>query len=122
VYVLYVLDLAEIPTFQARATVAAEGTAGYAARTSAAVARGLRLRVGGRLMPLRVVRNALAFPRGQAGLRTTRLEVLLTTPPLEQGRTMRLDYADTNFSDRIGWKEVVVDQGEGAQLLSANAP
>src|SRR5262249_16325063 len=122
VYVLYVLDLAEIPTFQARPAVAAEGKAGYASRMSAAIAHRLRLKVAGRPVPLRVVRTALPFPPGQAGLDTTRLEVLLTTPQLEQGRTARLDYADTNFADRIGWKEIVVDQGQGARLLSANAP
>ena len=97
-YVHYVLDLAEIPTLQAgpidRAT--------YARR----VARGARLRVDGRAAPLVAVESRLAHPAGAGGLRTTRLEVLLRGPRLE--RRARVEYEDTNFRERIGWKEVVV--------------
>src|SRR5207249_6802623 len=82
VYVLYVLDLAEIPTFQARPAVRAEGDARYAARTAAAIGRHLKLTAGGRRLTLRPLRHVLAFPPGQAGLRTTRLEALFVSSPL----------------------------------------
>ena len=41
VYVLYVLDMAEIPTFQAQPTVRADGEAVYAQRLAASIGRGL---------------------------------------------------------------------------------
>jgi nickel/cobalt exporter len=108
VYVLYVLDLAEIPTFQARPTVRAEGEAAYGARTTAAIGRRLELTVDGRRLPLRPLRHVLAFPPGQAGLRTTRLEAIFVSPPLVAGRPVRIAYRDANYPARIGWKEVVV--------------
>jgi ABC-type nickel/cobalt efflux system permease component RcnA len=98
VYVLYVLDMAEIPTFQAGKIDARA----YARR----IARGVRLTVDGR--PARLVPGemALAHPRGAGGLRTTRLEVVLRGPSLSRASDVR--YVDTNYADRIGWKEIVV--------------
>ena len=97
-YVRYVLDLAEIPTFQAGRIDAHE----YARR----IARGARLTVNGR--PARLVpgAHALAHPRGAGGLRTTRLEVVLRGPRL--AGPVAVAYRDTNYAGRIGWQEVVV--------------
>ena len=47
IYVLYVLDMAEIPTFQAQSTVRAEGTRAYSQQLAASIGRGLTLAVGG---------------------------------------------------------------------------
>jgi nickel/cobalt exporter len=98
VYVHYVLDLAEIPTFQAGKVDAR----GYARR----IARGVRLTVHGRRVQLVPVETSLVQPPGAGGLKTTRLEVLLRGPKLA-GRT-EITYRDKNYADRIGWKEIVV--------------
>jgi ABC-type nickel/cobalt efflux system permease component RcnA len=98
VYVLYVLDLAEIPTYQAGRIDARV----YAKRLAA----GARLRLDGRRAALTPVATALAHPRGAGGLHTTRLEVLLRGPRLDS--TTPLAYEDTNYAGRIGWKEIVV--------------
>jgi len=103
VYVLYVLDMAEIPTFQA-------GTIDAGAY-SRRIAGNLELRVAGRTARLVPVAHALAHPRGAGGLRTTRLEVALRGPRLQHPVTVV--YHDNNYRDRIGWKEIVV---------GANAP
>jgi nickel/cobalt transporter (NicO) family protein len=100
VYVRYVLDLAEIPTFQAGRIDARK----YATR----IARNAHLAVDGRPAALIPVRTALAHPRGAGGLRTTRLEVVLAGPLL-QGR-VPVVYHDNNYRDRIGWKEIVVGE------------
>ena len=97
-YVLYVLDLAEIPTFQAGQIDARV----YARR----IARGAALTVDGRPVQLTPVATALAHPRGAGGLHTTRLEVMLRGPALMGSRT--ISYRDANYADRIGWKEIVV--------------
>ena len=97
-YVVYVLDLAEIPTFQAGKIDARS----YARR----IARGAELTVSGRPARLVAGATALAHPPGAGGLRTTRLEVVLRGPRLHAASDVR--YRDTNFSDRIGWKEIVV--------------
>ncbi|HEY1370297.1 MAG TPA: sulfite exporter TauE/SafE family protein [Gaiellaceae bacterium] len=99
-YVSYVLDMAEIPTFQARR----EGIdpAAYARR----IAANAHLTVDGRPAALTPIAHALAFPPGAAGLRTTRLEVVLRGPRLAGPADVH--YRDANYADRIGWKEVVV--------------
>jgi nickel/cobalt transporter (NicO) family protein len=107
VYVRYVLDLAEIPTFQARQAGGIDGAA-YAGRLAA----GARLRIEGRRARLVPIAHALAFPEGAGGLRTTRLEVILRGPRV--AGTSRISYRDTNYADRLGWREVVV----GAQAQS----
>jgi nickel/cobalt transporter (NicO) family protein len=105
-YVRYVLDMAEIPTFQAGRI----DTRAYAKR----IAHNARLAVGGRPAALAPVRTALAHPRGAGGLHTTRLEVVLAGPVLP-GR-VSVSYHDNNYRDRIGWKEIVV--GEAAPSSS----
>ena len=119
-YVLYVLDLAEIPTFQARSQVQAEGEAAYAARLSRAIGRRLRLSVNGRRAALTPLRHVLAFPPGQAGLHTTRLEIVFAGPRLDQRASVV--YHDDNYAGRIGWKEIVVRTAAGARALSSTAP
>jgi len=97
-YVRYVLDLAEIPTYQAGRIDARS----YARE----IARNASLSVGGRAALLRPVRTRLAHPRGAGGLDTTRLEVVLAGPRLDT--KSRIAYRDRNYRDRIGWKEIVV--------------
>ena len=98
IYVRYVLDLAEIPTFQAGKIDARA----YAHR----IARGAQLTVNGRRMRLIPIETVLAHPAGAGGLRTTRLETILRGPRL--AGASNVEYRDTNYSDRIGWKEIVV--------------
>jgi nickel/cobalt transporter (NicO) family protein len=97
-YVLYVLDMAEIPTFQAGKI----DPQTYARR----IARNAELSVDGRPARLTPVAHALAHPPGAGGLRTTRLELVLRGPILH-GQT-EVVYHDNNYRGRIGWKEIVV--------------
>ena len=122
VYVLYVLDMAEIPTFQAQATVHSEGEGVYAQKLATSIGRRLELSVGGSRLALRTVRRVLAFPPGQAGLHTTRLEAVYASAPLPSGTSARLVYRDRNYADRIGWKEIVLRAGAGARVDSSSVP
>src|SRR6266487_961931 len=97
-YVVYVLDLAEIPTFQA-GTIDPRA---YARR----IGHGVSLTLDGRAAPAIPVATALAHPLGAGGLHTTRLEVLLRGPRL--AHPSAVTYRDGNYSNRIGWKEIVV--------------
>jgi len=108
-YVRYVLDMAEIPTYQARQQ-GVDANA-YAAR----LAGGLHVSLDGRRVVLRPVEHALAFPMGVGGLHTLRLEVILRGPRVTHPE--RLAVRDTNYSDRIGWKEILV--GAGAHSISS---
>ncbi len=107
-YARYVLDLAEIPTYEARQQGVDAGT--YAAR----IARALHVSLDGKPVALTPVAHALAFPLGVGGLHTMRLEVILRGPTV--AGPVRLTVRDTNYSGRIGWKEIVI----GAAARSAS--
>lgn len=113
-YVSYVLDLAEIPTFQdAQAGV---GAGDYLHR----IVRGLHVTVAGKPVTLQPVARRLAHPQGQGGLKTTRFEVILAGPEVSGTQPVRL--ADDTYRNRIGWKEVVVRAQSGANVVSSTAP
>jgi nickel/cobalt transporter (NicO) family protein len=99
-YVRYVLDMAEIPTFQARQ----EGVSpvAYARRLAA----GLNITVDGRSVVLTPTAHALAFPIGVGGLHTMRLEAIFRGPRVDGSANVTVH--DTNYADRIGWREIVV--------------
>jgi nickel/cobalt transporter (NicO) family protein len=101
-YVRYVLDMAEIPTYQAGHIDAPA----YARR----IARNTQLEVNGKAASLVPLGTALAHPRGAAGLRTTRLEVILAGPKVNGQAS--ISYRDNNYKDRIGWKEIVVGNAQ----------
>ena len=99
-YVRYVLDMAEIPTYQARQQGVDPDV--YARR----IAAGLHVTLAGRAVRLVPVGHALAFPPGVGGLHTMRLELILRGPRVPGAE--RLTVHDVNYADRIGWKEIVV--------------
>jgi nickel/cobalt transporter (NicO) family protein len=111
VYVIHVVDLAEIPTFQQR---------GRVRELAAAIARNLTLTADGRRLSLRLLDRTTTFPRGVGNLKTTRLESVFAARLPDRDRLV-LTYRDANFPGRIGWKEVVVRARDGARLLSSSA-
>ena len=110
-YVRYVLDLAEIPTFQERKRVARGGFA-------RSLARGLDLRLDGRRVTLGVVDSRATFREGQGGLETLRFEAVYRAPLIGA----RLEVRDRNYEARRGWRELVVTARNGAELHSSTRP
>jgi ABC-type nickel/cobalt efflux system permease component RcnA len=111
--VRYILDEAEIPTFQQRDT----GDAALLARKQAEVRRGLVLTVDGRRVALRPAGTAtIAHPPGDGGLETTRVELPLTAR-VDDPRSV--DLRDGTFAGRIGWKAIVVEPGTGTAVRSS---
>jgi len=98
-YVRYVLDLAEIPTYQARQQRVDANA--YTSR----LARNLHVTVSGHPVSLIPGRHALAFPLGVAGLHTMRLEAILRGPRVADNE--RVVVHDMNYAGRLGWKEIV---------------
>lgn len=128
VRLLYVVDLAEIPTFQElgdlnathSAALPSAQRAAYLAAKTHALMGGLSLRFNGRALPLTLQADDLIFPPGAGGLPTERLYLALRAP-LPRG-TGTLAYADANFPDRAGWKEIVARAGNGERLNGSSAP
>ena len=129
VRIRYVVDMAEIPTFQEMqdAGLVAEpghpSVAPWVARTVSALGRGLRLEVDGARLALTPSGSEIIFPPGAGGLPTLKLGAVYSAP-LGAGRTREatLRYADENYAGRAGWKEVIVTAGPGVTLIASTAP
>ncbi|MET0228393.1 MAG: sulfite exporter TauE/SafE family protein [Actinomycetes bacterium] len=126
----YVVDMAEIPTFQTRQAIDTDhdGTVGPAEAASwrdrecPRLAGGLRAAVDGRALALSVAGSALTFPKGVGGLETLRLECALDGRLPAAGEAGRsLTYADGNHQGRVGWREITA-VGDRATLESTDVP
>jgi ABC-type nickel/cobalt efflux system permease component RcnA len=110
--VRYVLDEAEIPTFQERE----ESDAAVLARKRAEVEQRLVLTVDGRRVPLGAAGEpVLTHPQGAGGLHTTRLELPLRAAVNAPGRVV---VRDGTFPGRVGWHAVVPRPGSGTAVRS----
>jgi len=119
----YVLDFAEIPTFQLLDTIDRDGNgnaspeelAAYRAELETTLPANFELTVDGQPVPVRPLSSAAELRPGQGGLDVLRVALVYrATPPASEGpRAVR--FADRNYSDRIGWKEIVVQPSEGAR-------
>jgi ABC-type nickel/cobalt efflux system permease component RcnA len=111
VFVRYVLDLAEIPTFQSGDRVRARG---YARE----IARDLDLRLGGERVVLRPLAHRVSELPGAGGLPTLRFEAVYAAPL----HGSALTFADRSFPTRIGWREITVRARDGARIVSSSVP
>ncbi len=127
---LYVVDMAEIPTYQELGTIRADHSTSltpaeqdtYTAQRAADLVSNLTLTVDGAALPLSLVgRPALSFPPGAGGLPTMRLE-LHWTAPLGSTTHGSLAYRDTNYNERIGWKEIIARSTNGTALTQSSVP
>jgi hypothetical protein len=94
----------------------------YLTQQVPALIAGLRLTVGSAPADLRVINQQLSFPPGQGGLVTLRLELALEAPLKDASQPIMIAYRDTNFSARLGWREIVVRPLDGVVLRDSTAP
>jgi nickel/cobalt transporter (NicO) family protein len=108
--VRYILDQAEIPTFQERGLPDGE----VLGRKQAEVRKRLVLTVDGKPVPLRAAGQAtISHPPGAGGLRTTRVELALAAAV---SAPARVAVRDGTFPGRVGWHAVVPRPGRGTAV------
>jgi ABC-type nickel/cobalt efflux system permease component RcnA len=132
VQVVYVLDMAEIPTFQERWRVDADRDGNvsddeqerHADALAEELRRNLHLSLDGTPAPLRLASRTLSFPEGQGGLPTLRLEAVYGADlPPGAGQPVELTYRDGNYPQRLGWREIVARPGEpGTAIQQTSVP
>ena len=111
VYVRYVLDVAEIPTFQIGDEVRSPGFA-------TTVAKQLELHLDGTRVRLRPVAHRVVARDGAGGLETLRFDAVFVSPAA--GR--KLSFVDRLLPARIGWREITITSRDGARLLETSVP
>jgi nickel/cobalt transporter (NicO) family protein len=126
VQVHYILDQAEIPTFQeiqlfdrdGDGEVSGAERAPLLQRKLAEIAPDLRLTVDGRAVQLGPAKEtSLSFPPGQGGLALTRVEATFVAA-IRPG-THRVQLHDDTYGDRVGWKALQILPGQGTDIRSS---
>jgi len=121
VELVYVLDLAEIPTFELLQKWSLTGESPHAeierqARVQAREwMRQLVITVNGRSVEPHLQSTEVALADGAGGMRVMRVNMRLRLP-VAAGK---LEYEDRNYPERAGWKEIVIAAGDGAALEKA---
>jgi ABC-type nickel/cobalt efflux system permease component RcnA len=127
---IYVVDMAEIPTFQERPFLDSNSDGAitpieeehYLQNLVTTLAGNLRLVINDTPLRLEAQAQELTFPPGQGDLPTTRVRIHFTAvlPPTLD--TWQVTYHDYNYTDRLGWQEVAVQSKSGARLLESTVP
>jgi high-affinity nickel-transport protein len=125
--VLYLVDMAEIPTYQEmrQFEVAPKpddpSVYRYLDRQESLLKAGLSLESNGRLLQFETLERRVTFSEGAGGLLTMKIAFVLRGQLDFIAGVHRLFYADNNFPGRAGWKEIVVI-GDGPEILNSSAP
>jgi ABC-type nickel/cobalt efflux system permease component RcnA len=126
----YIVDMAEIPTYQERGYIDLDGDGHINAEEQgtylntklAELQQNLHLTVNGRALTWELLDSALTFPEGQASLLTLRLYAQFAVVLPSHQAVWQAEYRDENYGERIGWQEVVVHAADGVKLLDSTAP
>jgi ABC-type nickel/cobalt efflux system permease component RcnA len=125
--ILYLVDMAEIPTYQEMRQFGINTHPDDAADLlyldgeQTRLKQGLTLEIDGRAVHLDTISRQVAFADGAGGLPTMKLSFIFRGKLDAPTGTHKLSYADNNFAGRSGWKEIVVI-GEGSTILGSTAP
>ncbi|MGD1022792.1 MAG: hypothetical protein ABR880_08410 [Candidatus Sulfotelmatobacter sp.] len=127
VEVLYLIDMAEIPTFQetrqfdiSRAVDDPQDSR-YLDKQEQLLKEGLSLLSDGQPVRLDTQSRQLTFADGAGGLPTMKLGFVFRGKLELATGSHKLSYSDNNFPGRSGWKEIVV-VGDGVVIVDSSAP
>src|SRR2546425_2160418 len=127
--VRYVIDMAEIPTFQELQAIAAnsEGSPSkaeldaYVERMAASYVNGLLLTIDGADVPLKVISKQVKLLTAGSGMQTMRFECdLAGDAPATSVSVRRLRFEDNNYNQRIGWRGHVVSPLAGISVFNSS--
>jgi nickel/cobalt exporter len=126
----YIVDSAEIPTFQQLRSIDRDGDGSvsetekhnFLAVQAPKLLGNLRLEIGGRKLKLEQTASDLTLLSGQGGLQTSRV-VIDASAALPDGWTQGASASirDENYPGQAGWRQVVVRPGTGINLSESTA-
>ena len=135
VRIRYIIDLAEIPTYQELqqaniATTAIDPSSAaithYVMSRGTELGNGLVLEIDGNVVPLRLVSSTVIFPPGAGGLPTMKMGFVYQAaypPRPTSGSDQRVSFhlQDNNYAGHAGWKEMVA-VATAATLSQSSVP
>jgi len=125
--ILYLIDMAEIPTFQESRQFDITPTADdpsasrYLDQQEPRLKEGISLESAGQSVRLDTISRQITFADGAGGLTTMKIGFVFRGELDVPAGTHKLSYFDHNFPGRAGWKEIVV-LGDGVTILDSSAP
>jgi hypothetical protein len=129
---LYMIDMAEVPTFQEKAELDGNGDGTldtaekqrYLAKKADELTQGLFVSVNGRRATWERVSGDIELLPGGLNLPTLKLTLRYRSAwdHASLKDINQVEFQDQNFAGRAGWKEVVVEAADGVRLLESSAP
>lgn len=124
-----VLDMAEIPTFQAAGEIDVDKNGefsqqeldAYAAKLGETYLPHLRVFVDGQPLALRPISTAATMQKGAGDLPVLRIDWDLSAVLDVDGRERRVEFENANFAGRVGWNEIVVRSETGVTVFNSSA-
>lgn len=122
VEVTYVLDLAEVPTYTLLRDWKLDAKSPKteldrkAGEQAQEWVKGLEFRAAGKRIAPQFVRAAIQIFGEADGQAVARIASTFELP----GVPSPLQFEDRNFTDRYGWKEIVIGSGDGAAIVTAS--
>lgn len=125
----YVVDLAEIPSFQEAQTADADQNGSlsqsemtaYLDRVSQSYVAGLKLTADGSPVELKLSDKSIEQTPGTAGLMTMKMVFNLTGEWTVTNAAPRLKLQNANLPERSGWREMVVTPMSGVSVFNSTA-
>lgn len=123
----YVVDLAEVPTFQESQLADTDQNGvlsdaemkAYLDRIAPAYLAGLKLTADGAPVALKLEEKFIAQNPGAAGLLTMRMVFDLAGDWRSTGAASRLRFENTNLAERAGWREIMVTPASGISVFDS---
>jgi nickel/cobalt transporter (NicO) family protein len=124
-----VLDMAEIPTFQLKSEIDRDGDGvysqteldAYAEKITPDYLSNLRLTVNQTPLKLRETAKNIGLLEGEANLPILRVEWDLIADLPDTNQSNRVAFENKNFTERIGWNEIVVGRASGINVFDSTA-
>lgn len=117
-----VIDMAEIPTFQELSAMGLkQGELPdqaqchiYLTGMAEQISKDMHLSLNQQPVGLKLVSSKLEFPEGQGGLRT--LRAVFWWEGTAASEATVVEFSEESYAERTGWREIVVNGGEGKGL------
>lgn len=128
--VLYVVDMAEIPTFQEMqqwdfvAKSDDPRTICYLERKAETLRRGIAAEMNGSPLAFEVVSRQVVFAAGAGNLPTMKIDLVLRAENSQENLSHenQLRYRDNNFPGHAGWKEIIANGAPRTEILGSTVP
>lgn len=126
-----VLDMAEIPTFQEsqqidkdkNGTLSMDELDEYLENATLQYVNGLKLIVDNKPIQIETFSKKISLPMGAGNLPTLRIEWDFTAKIFENetNEIHVLSFENTNYKERVGWNEIVVERMSGVNVFDSTA-